>query len=62
MLRYFSGLSHEQIATVLGISPQAVHGRLFGPGAKWPTSSGATAWEGVSHESAGLKAHRIWKE
>jgi len=29
VLRYFSGLSHEQIAEVLGISPQAVHGRLI---------------------------------
>jgi RNA polymerase sigma-70 factor, ECF subfamily len=28
VLRYFSGLTHEQIATVLGISPQAVHSRL----------------------------------
>jgi len=28
LLRYFSGLSHEQIAAGLGISPQAVHGRL----------------------------------
>ena len=28
VLRYFSGLSHEQIATVLGISAQAVHSRL----------------------------------
>jgi RNA polymerase sigma-70 factor, ECF subfamily len=27
-LRYFSGLSHEQIAAVLGISAQAVHSRL----------------------------------
>jgi len=28
MLRYFSGLSHAQIGETLGISPQAVHGRL----------------------------------
>ena len=28
VLRYFSGLSHEQIAVVLGISAQAVHSRL----------------------------------
>jgi RNA polymerase sigma-70 factor (ECF subfamily) len=28
VLRYFSSLSHEQIAAVLGISPQAVHSRL----------------------------------
>lgn len=28
VLRYFSGLTHEQIATVLGISAQAVHSRL----------------------------------
>jgi RNA polymerase sigma-70 factor, ECF subfamily len=28
LLRYFSGLSHEQIAQALGISPQSVHGRL----------------------------------
>ena len=28
VLRYFSGLSHEQIATVLGISAPAVHNRL----------------------------------
>lgn len=28
MLRYFSDLSHAQIAETLGISPQAVHGRL----------------------------------
>lgn len=28
MMHYFSGLSHEQIACALGISPQAVHGRL----------------------------------
>jgi RNA polymerase sigma-70 factor (ECF subfamily) len=28
VLRYFSGLSHEQIATVLSISAQAVHSRL----------------------------------
>ncbi len=28
VLRYFSGLTHEQIATVLGISDRAVHGRL----------------------------------
>jgi RNA polymerase sigma-70 factor, ECF subfamily len=27
-LRYFSGLSHEQIAATLGISAQAVHSRL----------------------------------
>jgi RNA polymerase sigma-70 factor, ECF subfamily len=27
-LHYFSGLSHEEIARVLGISPQAVHGRM----------------------------------
>jgi RNA polymerase sigma-70 factor, ECF subfamily len=27
-LHYFSGLSHEQIARTLNISPQAVHGRL----------------------------------
>ena len=29
LLRYFSRLSHEQIATTLGISRQAVHGRLI---------------------------------
>ena len=29
ILRYFSGLSHEQIADTLGISPPAVHGRLI---------------------------------
>jgi len=29
VLHYFSGMSHKQIATVLGISPQAVHGRLI---------------------------------
>jgi RNA polymerase sigma-70 factor, ECF subfamily len=28
MLRYYSGLSHEQIAAALGISAQAVHSRL----------------------------------
>ena len=28
VLHYFSGLSHKQIAATLGISPQAVHGRL----------------------------------
>jgi len=28
VLRYFAGLSHKQIAATLGISPQAVHGRL----------------------------------
>ncbi len=28
VLRYFAGLSHNQIAAALGISPQAVHGRL----------------------------------
>jgi RNA polymerase sigma-70 factor (ECF subfamily) len=27
-LHYFSGLSYEEIARALGISPQAVHGRL----------------------------------
>lgn len=29
LLRYFAGLSHQQIAATLGISPQAVHGRLI---------------------------------
>ena len=29
VLHYFSGLSHEQISAALGISPQAVHGRLI---------------------------------
>jgi len=29
LLHYFSGLSHQQIAETLGISPQAVHGRLL---------------------------------
>jgi RNA polymerase sigma-70 factor (ECF subfamily) len=29
VLHYFSGLTHEQISTALGISPQAVHGRLI---------------------------------
>ncbi|OHB78278.1 MAG: hypothetical protein A2V98_15070 [Planctomycetes bacterium RBG_16_64_12] len=29
LLHYFSGLSHEQIAAVLGTSPQAIHGRLI---------------------------------
>jgi RNA polymerase sigma-70 factor (ECF subfamily) len=29
VLHYFSGLSHEAIAVILDISPQAVHGRLF---------------------------------
>jgi len=29
VLHYFSGLTHEQIASLLGISPQAVHGRLI---------------------------------
>ncbi len=29
VLHYFSGLSHEQISATLGISPQAVHGRLI---------------------------------
>ena len=29
LLHYFSGLTHEQIASVLGTSPQAVHGRLI---------------------------------
>ena len=28
VLRYFSGLSHEQIAAILGISAEAVHSRL----------------------------------
>ncbi len=28
MMRYFSDLSHEEIASALGITPQAVHGRL----------------------------------
>jgi len=28
VLRYYNGLSYEGISTVLGISPQAVHGRL----------------------------------
>jgi RNA polymerase sigma-70 factor (ECF subfamily) len=28
VLRYFSGLTHEQIAAALGISAQAVHSRL----------------------------------
>lgn len=27
-LHYFSGLSYDEVARVLGISPQAVHGRL----------------------------------
>ena len=27
-LHYFSGLSHDEIGKILGISPQAVHGRL----------------------------------
>ncbi|QDT97485.1 RNA polymerase sigma factor [Gimesia aquarii] len=27
-LHYFSGLSHEDVARALGISPQAVHGRM----------------------------------
>ena len=29
VLHYFSGLSHKQIASALGISPDAVHGRLI---------------------------------
>ena len=29
LLHYFSGLSHEAIAVMLDISPQAVHGRLI---------------------------------
>ena len=29
VLHYFSGLSHKQIAATLGISPEAVHGRLI---------------------------------
>jgi RNA polymerase sigma factor (sigma-70 family) len=29
LLHYFSGLSHQAIAEILGISPQAVHGRLL---------------------------------
>lgn len=29
VLRYFSGLSHRQMAVMLGISEQAVHGRLI---------------------------------
>jgi RNA polymerase sigma-70 factor, ECF subfamily len=29
LLHYFSGLTYEQIATALGTSPQAVHGRLL---------------------------------
>ncbi len=29
VLHYFNGLSHDQISTTLGISPQAVHGRLI---------------------------------
>ncbi len=29
VLHYFSGLSHEAIAVMLEISPQAVHGRLI---------------------------------
>ncbi|MGD0517925.1 MAG: sigma-70 family RNA polymerase sigma factor [Thermoguttaceae bacterium] len=29
VLHYFSGLTHEQISATLGISPQAVHGRLI---------------------------------
>jgi len=28
LLRYYSGLSHEEIAVALGLSSQAVHGRL----------------------------------
>jgi len=27
-LHYFSGLSHDEVAQALGISPQAVHGRM----------------------------------
>jgi RNA polymerase sigma-70 factor (ECF subfamily) len=27
-LHYFSGLSYDEIASALGISPQAVHGRM----------------------------------
>jgi RNA polymerase sigma-70 factor (ECF subfamily) len=29
VLHYYSGLTHDQIAATLGISPQAVHGRLL---------------------------------
>jgi RNA polymerase sigma-70 factor, ECF subfamily len=29
VLHYFSGLSYERMAAVLGLSPQAVHGRLI---------------------------------
>ena len=46
VLRYFSGLSREQTAAVLGISVQAVHSRLCRPGGRWPTSSHVKASEG----------------
>ena len=29
VLHYFSGLSHSEVAAALGVSPQAVHGRLI---------------------------------
>jgi RNA polymerase sigma-70 factor (ECF subfamily) len=39
MLRYFSGLSYEQIAAALGISSRAVNGRLTEPNGRWPKAS-----------------------
>ena len=53
VLRYFSGLKHEQIAAVLGISIQAVHSRLCRARRKWPTSSSVTASEGTAPIFAG---------
>jgi len=48
-LRFYDGLSYEQISAVLGISEQAINGR---PSGNWPSTCGGTALTRCTYERA----------
>lgn len=55
LLHYFSGLSHEETGAALGISPQAVHGRLIRARKKMAAElrrNGFSGWQDLEGKSA----------
>jgi RNA polymerase sigma-70 factor (ECF subfamily) len=52
VLRYYDNMPYEQIATVLGISPQAVHGRLIRAKRKIKSYLMRNGFTGADYENA----------